>query len=210
MSNATQHKKDIRSAGVDVQKGKKLLVMVHGRGGTAEDILGLAEHLQADGFALLAPQATGNTWYPYSFMAPVSANEPWLTSAIDLLQAVVQDAIKSGIEEKDIYFLGFSQGACLALEFAARHAKRYGGVIAFTGGLIGKDVDRAAYSGDFEGTPVFIGSSNPDPHVPVTRIEETENVLKEMGAAVVVKIYNGMGHTINADEIEHAKGILNK
>ena len=210
MSNATQHKKDIRSAGVDIQKGKKLLVMVHGRGGTAEDILGLAEHLQADSFALVAPQATGNTWYPYSFMAPVSANEPWLSSAIDLLQEVVQDAIKSGIEEKDIYFLGFSQGACLALEFAARHAKRYGGVIAFTGGLIGKDVDRAAYSGKFDGMPVFIGSSNPDPHVPVTRVEETEKVLKEMGAAVVVKIYNGMGHTINADEIEHAKGILNK
>ena len=196
------HKKNIVTAGVAIEEAKKALIMIHGRGGSAEDILSVAAHLQVKDFALLAPQATGNTWYPYSFMVPPVQNEPWLSSALSLLKAVVGDVTEQGIAVENIYFLGFSQGACLTLEFVTRNAQRYGGVTAFTGGLIGDKIYPENYSGDFAGTPVFIGSSNPDPHVPVERVYATSNILKAMHADVTEKVYNNMGHTINQDEID--------
>ena len=184
--------------------------MIHGRGGSAEDILPLASHLQVKDFALLTPQAANHTWYPFSFLAPPSQNEPWLSSALSLLKEVVSEVMVQGIAADNIYFLGFSQGACLTLEFVTRNAKKYGGVAAFTGGLIGDKIYTENYKGDFNGTPVFIGSSNPDAHVPVERVYATTNILKNMKADVTEKIYNNMGHTINQDEIELANKLIFK
>jgi len=202
------HTKNIIAAGQDLQKAEKALILVHGRGGDAKDILFLADELAVSDFALLAPQASGNTWYPYSFMAPLAQNEPYLSSALDTLHKLVADINAAGISKDNIYFLGFSQGACLTLEYVARNAARYGGVVAFTGGLIGEKIDRANYSGDFGGTPVFIGTSDPDPHVPVERVYATTNILKEMNASVTEKVYTRMGHTINQDEIEQANNLI--
>ena|SRR5690606_33731431 len=198
------HTKKIVIMDGPVEKGKKLLLMIHGRGGSAEDILSLAGHLNVSDYVKLAPQATNNTWYPYSFMEKPEMNEPWLSSALQLLEGLVHEIQDEGVPSEDIYFAGFSQGACLMTEFLARNAKRYGGAVAFTGGLIGDVVNRKNYSGDFNGTPFFIGSSDPDAHVPVSRIEETVKVLEEMKADVVKKIYPGMGHTIIDDEIDLA------
>jgi phospholipase/carboxylesterase len=202
------HQKKLVYAGRKVQDAEKVLIMIHGRGGSAEDILGLASYLDVNDYALLAPEATGNTWYPYSFLAPPRQNEPWLSSALELVGEAVEEVKSSGIEEKNIYFLGFSQGACLTLEFVSRNATRYGGVVAFTGGLIGDKVNTANYSGNFQGTPFFIGSSNPDPHVPVERVSETTAILKSMHAEVTEKIYPGMGHTISQDEISLANQLV--
>ncbi len=202
------HQKKIATAGKKLSEADKVLIMVHGRGGNAEDILSLASHLSADDFALVAPQATNHTWYPYSFMAPPAQNEPWLSSALSVLQEVVADAEQAGIPADHIYFLGFSQGACLMLEFVTRHAKKYGGVIAFTGGLIGDKIYPENYSGSFAGTPVFIGTSDPDMHVPVERVYATANILRNMQADVTEKVYQQMGHTINQDEIDHANKLL--
>ena len=211
MSNTHNiHSKNIVAAGKKLQDAAKALIMIHGRGGSAEDILSLAGHLQVKDFALLAPQASNNSWYPYSFMAPPSQNEPWLSSALSLLKETVNDVIAHGIAEENIYFTGFSQGACLTLEFVTRNATKFGGVAAFTGGLIGDKVYRDNYKGDFNSTPVFIGSSNPDPHVPVERVYATTNVLKEMHADVTEKIYENMGHTINQDEIDLANKLVFK
>jgi phospholipase/carboxylesterase len=161
------HQKNIVSAGKKIGEASKALIMVHGRGASAADILSLAHYLSVPDFALIAPQATNSTWYPYSFLAPQKQNEPWLSSALTILKETTDDLIQQGITAENIYLLGFSQGACLTLEFAARNARKWGGVIAFTGGLIGDKVDRSNYTGNFAGTPVFIGSSNPDMHVPV-------------------------------------------
>ena len=204
------HEKNVMTKGADVKNATKALVMIHGRGANAQDIVSLSAYLNVDGYVIFAPQATGNSWYPYSFLAPEKANEPWLTSAVALVKDVVSDIISSGIDERNIYFLGFSQGACLALEYVARYAKRYGGVVAFTGGLIGEQVHEEKYAGDFDGTPVFIGTSDPDPHVPVHRVRETVDVLKKMNAQVTEKIYLNMGHTINEEEIELANQIVFK
>lgn len=202
------HQKNIINAGKTLNKDSKVLIMIHGRGGSAEDILSLASHLDVADYALLAPQATNATWYPYSFLAPPAQNEPWLSSALAILKEVVDDLNTQGISSDRIYFLGFSQGACLTLEFVTRHATRYGGVVAFTGGLIGDKIQPENYKGDFSGTPVFIGTSNPDPHVPVERVYATTNILKDRGATVTEKVYEGMGHTINADEIAHANALV--
>jgi phospholipase/carboxylesterase len=202
------HQPDLHKKGKDLSPGRKVLILVHGRGGSAEDILSLATHLEVSDYSLLAPQATGNTWYPYSFMAPPTQNEPWLSSALELLKSTVDDLIAQNIPASSVYFLGFSQGACLTLEFVTRNAQRYGGVVAFTGGLIGDKIAPENYSGDFAGTPVFIGTSDPDPHVPVERVYATANILRDMGAVVVEKIYNGMGHTINQNEIDEANRMV--
>ena len=202
------HQKNIITAGKEISAIGKVLILLHGRGGSAEDILSLATHLDVKDFALLAPQATNNTWYPYSFLAPPSQNEPWLSSALNLLKDVLKDLSSKSIPSENIYFAGFSQGACLALEFVARNADKYGGVAAFTGGLIGDQVYAENYTGDFQNTPVFIGSSDPDPHVPVERVHATTSVLKNMHAAVTEKVYKNMGHTISQDEIEHANRLI--
>lgn len=204
------HKKKIISAGKELSKDSKVLIMLHGRGADAQDILSLASYFDVKDFTLLAPEATNNTWYPYSFLAPSAQNEPWLSSALGLVKELVDDLISKGIATSNIYFLGFSQGACLTLEFVTRNAARYGGVVAFTGGLIGDKIYSENYKGDFENTPVFIGSSNPDPHVPVERVRGSEGMLKSMNADVMVKVYDNMGHTINEDEIENANRIVFK
>ena len=202
------HTKDIYSDGKSLKEAKNVLIMIHGRGGSANDILSLANYLNVSDFALVAPQATNNTWYPFSFMQPVSQNEPWLSSALSLLAEVINDLTKQGISKENIYFLGFSQGACLTLEFVTRNATHYGGVVAFTGGLIGDQINSENYKGDFGGTPVFIGTSDPDPHVPLERVKETTRILKDINASVTEKVYKGMGHTINADEIKTANEVI--
>ena len=202
------HKKQFILSGKELKDASKVLIMVHGRGASAESILTIADHLQVNDFALLAPQATNHTWYPYSFLAPSSQNEPWLSSALDLLNDIVKELQEKNIDTKDIYFLGFSQGACLTLEYVTRNARQYGGVIAFTGGLIGDKIYRDNYKGDFLSTPVFIGTSDPDPHVPVERVDATESILTKMNARVTKRIYERMGHTINQDEIGFANKIL--
>lgn len=202
------HKKEFKTAGKKPEDASKVLIMLHGRGGSAEDILSLGGHLEVNDFALLAPQATGHSWYPYSFLTIPSQNEPWLTSALDLLNDAVNDIVSKGIPKENIYFLGFSQGACLTLEFVTRHAAKYGGVAAFTGGLIGDKIYAQNYSGDFSGTPVFIGTSDPDPHVPVERVNESAAILEKMNALVTKKVYKNMGHTINGDEISSVNKII--
>ena len=202
------HQKNILTAGKELQPGSKVLVLLHGRGGSAEDILSLSAHLNVSDFTLIAPQANNNTWYPYSFLAPPVQNEPWLSSALALLNELVDDLYNKGVSPENIYFSGFSQGACLTLEFVTRNANKYGGVVAFTGGLIGDKIYSENYKGDFQGTPVFIGTSDPDPHVPVERVYATTNILKNMNADVTEKIYNNMGHTINQDEIENANKLV--
>lgn len=184
--------------------------MLHGRGAPAEDILGLATHLALNDFTLLAPQATNFTWYPYSFLAPPQQNEPWLSSALENLNDLVNDIDKAGIDQQNIFFTGFSQGACLTLEFVTRHARRWGGVAAFTGGLIGDKIYTENYHGNFQAMPVFIGSSNPDPHIPVERVRETTAVLQSMNASVTEKIYPNLGHTISEDEIRLANVMVFK
>lgn len=202
------HPKEIVKAGKDLNDAGKALIMLHGRGGNAEDILSLTNHLDVKEFALLAPQASNNSWYPYSFMAPPSQNEPWLSAALALVKEALNEVTGHGIATENIYFLGFSQGACLTLEFAARNANRFGGVVAFTGGLIGDKIDMENYTGDFKQTPVFIGSSNPDPHVPVERVDATSNILRGMHAEVTKKIYKDMGHTISQEEIDLANKLV--
>jgi phospholipase/carboxylesterase len=202
------HQKNIVTAGNKLTATSKVLVLLHGRGGSAEDILSLASHLDVTGFSLLALQATNNTWYPYSFLAPPSQNEPWLSSALGLLKELVEDLLRKSVQTENIYFLGFSQGACLTLEFVTRNAAKYGGVVAFTGGLIGDKIYSENYKGDFQNTPVFIGTSNPDPHIPVERVYATSNILKNMNAVVTEKIYTGMGHTINQNEIDNANKLV--
>ncbi|TWF35319.1 phospholipase/carboxylesterase [Chitinophaga polysaccharea] len=202
------HKENIITAGTPVAIASKALIMLHGRGASAEDILSLAQWFPVGDYALLAPQATNHTWYPQSFLAPPAENEPWLSSALSLLKSTTDKLLQQGIAPEHIYFLGFSQGACLTLEFIARNAARYGGAVAFTGGLIGDRVYSENYNGAFDGMPVFIGSSNPDFHVPVQRVHESTAILQKMGARVTEKIYDNMGHTIIEDEIRQANELI--
>ena len=202
------HTKNIITAGKDLSTADRALILVHGRGASAEDILSLADELPVRDYAWLAPQAARNSWYPYSFLAPPAQNQPWLGSALDVLAAVVEEVMAAGIGKERIYFAGFSQGACLTLEFAARNAARYGGVAAFTGGLIGDRIYKENYKGDFAGTPFFIGTGNPDPHVPLERVNATVALLRGMGAGVTEKVYPGRPHTIVADELAQAGKIV--
>jgi phospholipase/carboxylesterase len=202
------HTKNIITAGRPLEQADRALILVHGRGGSAGDILFLADELNVGDFALLAPQATGNSWYPYSFLAPPAQNEPWLDSSLNTLDQVVGDIKAAGIPPENIYFLGFSQGACLTLEYVTRHAARYGGVAAFTGGLIGDRLYPENYTGDFGGTPIFIGTSDPDPHVPVARVHATAKVLRDMHAAVTEEVYPLMGHTISQAEVDKANDLI--
>jgi len=197
-------------AGKSLDQAEKVLIMVHGRGGTAQDILSMSGYLNVSEFALVAPQAAGNTWYPQSFLAPREYNEPSLSNALNTIKETVLDLEKEGFSKEQIYFLGFSQGACLTLDYVASNAARYGGVVAFTGGLIGEVVDHRNYHGDFDGTPIFIGSSDPDMHVPVSRVKESTVLLEEMGAMVTEIIYENMGHTISQAEITQVNKLIFK
>lgn len=208
MNTTNGNKNKVVLAGKDVTDAAKALIMIHGRGGSAEDILSLSGYLNVNEFALLAPQANGHSWYPYSFMAPPSQNEPWLSESLGVIKNMIIELNEKGFASKDIFLLGFSQGACLALEFAGRNANNYGGIVAFTGGLVGDKLYLENYNGDFDGTPVFIGSGNPDAHVPVERVKASTRILKSMNANVTQKIYENMGHTISNDEIDMANSLV--
>ena len=202
------HERQLIQAGKSAAHAKKAVVLLHGRGSSASGILSLARHLHIDDALLLAPQATNNSWYPYSFLAPVAANQPALGSALELVGEAVAEAAKLGIAAEAVYFVGFSQGACLALEYIGRHAQPYGGVIAFTGGLVGDSLDIDQYSGDFAGTPVLITSGDDDPHVPLHRIEESATVLRRLNANVTVEVYPGKPHSISPDETLRANEVV--
>lgn len=204
------HEKQIIAAGVPAADAKKAVIFLHGRGASAEDILGLAKHLDLEDAALFAPQANNYSWYPNSFMAPVAENQPALDSALEVIQSLVGDILAAGIPAEQLYFVGFSQGACLTLEYVTRNAQQYGGIVAFTGGLIGKEINLNNYKGDFKQTPVLITTGDPDPHVPVRRVEMSEGILKKMNAAVNMKIFSGRVHTISPREIELAKTLVFK
>ncbi len=195
-------------AGEPLERARAAMVMVHGRGATAESILELAVELDRPGFAYLAPQAANNSWYPQSFLAPIPSNEPWLSSALALLAIVIQQVEARGIPLERTLLLGFSQGACLSLEFAARHAQRYGGVAVLTGGLIGPDGTPRDYAGSFAGTPVFLGCSDQDFHIPKERVQHSAEVLQRMGADVTMRLYPGLGHTVNRDEIDFVSSMM--
>lgn len=197
-----EHTLHLKEAGLPLTKASKALIMLHGRGASASDILSLAGQFQLNDFYIVAPQATNSTWYPFSFLAPIRQNEPWLTSALALLNQITDTILNAGIPSENVYILGFSQGACLTLEYATRKAQRWGGVIAFTGGLIGDKIYKENYKGDFNGTKVFIGNSDIDPHVPLNRTEESAMLMKERGAEVTLKIYPNMPHTITTSEIK--------
>jgi phospholipase/carboxylesterase len=200
---------DVRRAGAPLNAARAAMILVHGRGGPAEDMLGLADAFDARGIAFLAPQARSGSWYPQSFMAPIAQNEPHLSHALKTLSDVVADLERQGMPAEKIVLAGFSQGACLALEFAARHARRFGGVAGFSGGLIGPEGAPSRYAGSLAGTPVFLGCSDVDFHIPLSRVNETAKVLAALGGNVTEIIYPGMGHTIVQDEIDHVQTILN-
>ena len=181
---------------------------MHGRGATAESILSLVPELDAPDLAYVAPQAPGNTWYPESFLAPVERNQPWLSHALEMLAGAVEGLEGKGIPKERIALLGFSQGACLMLEFAARNAARYGALVGWSGGLIGPRATPRAYPGRFEGTPAFLGCSDRDPHVPAWRVEETAEVFRRMGAEVDLRLYPALPHTVNEDELAAARALL--
>lgn len=196
------HGQPIRTAGVPLDQASTAMVMVHGRGATADSILTLAPVLDLTGFAYLAPQASGNTWYPQSFLAPIENNEPGISSGLQAIGDVLSRVAAAGIPPERTMLLGFSQGACLTLEFVARHARRYGGVAGLSGGLIGPDGTPRNYPGSLEGTPVFLGCGDVDAHIPAQRVRETAEVLGRLGGEVTMRLYPGMGHLINEDEID--------
>jgi predicted esterase len=194
--------------GPDPERARLAVVLAHGRGGSAQDMLSLARDLRTTDVLYLAPQAADNTWYPKSFLAPIEDNEPWLGSALRFLSRVVSEVGRRGFPPDRVVLLGFSQGACLTAEFAVRHAGRYGGLIVFSGGLIGPPGTTWDAAGDFAGTPVFLGCSDVDAHVPKVRVEESAAVFERMGAATTIRIYPGMGHLVNDDEIAVARTVL--
>ncbi len=184
------------------------MVLLHGRGDSAEGILGLVNELERPGWVYVAPQAAGHTWYPNRFIAPVSANEPWLSSALQAVHNALEVTQASGVPLSKTILLGFSQGACLALEYAARNGALYGGVVGLSGGLIGDVLEPSRYPKSLSGTPVFMGCSDVDPHIPKTRVEESATVLSNIGARVDARIYPNFGHTINADELDAVRAMM--
>lgn len=195
-------------AGVPLDEAKAALILVHGRGATAESILSLAQEIDQPGFVYLAPQASGNTWYPYSFLAPIADNEPGLSSGLAVLEALVEHLTQSGLGPEQTILLGFSQGACLSLEFVARHARRYGGAVGLSGGLIGPDGSPRDYPGSLDGTPIFLGCSDIDPHIPAARVHHSTEVLHQLGGEVTERLYPGMGHTVNENELEFVREMM--
>jgi phospholipase/carboxylesterase len=200
----------VRQFGSSIEDADGVVILLHGRGGSADDILSLAREFDLPQLAYLAPQAAGNSWYPNSFLTPRAQNEPWLTSALNKVAATMQIAETAGFSTDQIVIGGFSQGACLSTEFVATHPQRYGGLIAFTGGLIGPLGANLAHAGDLAGTPAFFGSGDPDPHVPWQRVEQSAQILQEMGAVVSVERYPHRPHTVSADEIARAQRLLSQ
>jgi predicted esterase len=203
-------KQPLHHAGPDAQQAPVTLIFLHGRGSAAQDVLRLYDALDVPTAAALAPQAAGNTWYPNSFLAPIESNQPFLDSALRRVDSIIARLLDRGIASDRIALIGFSQGACLAAEYAARHPRRYGAIIALTGGLIGPPGTVHDYPGSLDGTPIFLGTSDPDPHVPVARVEETADAFQRMGGQVELRRYPGMGHTINDDELAAARALISR
>ena len=194
--------------GARLNEARAAMIMIHGRGATAESILDLAEEFHQPGFAYLAPQAAGGQWYPFRFLEPVERNEPYLSSALAVITSLIGRVNDAGIPTERIILLGFSQGACLALEYAGRTAARYGGVVGLSGGLIGDSVSVADYPGTLSGTPVFLGCSDTDFHIPLERVNLSAIILRQLGGNVTKRIYPGMGHTVNGDEIDFVEDMM--
>jgi phospholipase/carboxylesterase len=199
---------EITTAGAKLRNAAGAMVLLHGRGASSEDILGLGTEIAPSQMALVAPQASGNSWYPYSFLAPVEQNEPWLSSALHLVETLVLRCAAEGVPAERVVLCGFSQGACLATEFVARHPRRYGALIAFTGGLIGPAGSDLHHEGRLEGMPALLSSGDPDPHVPWARVEESASLLRTMGAAVETQRWPGRPHTVTPQEVAMARGML--
>ena len=217
--------REVATAGPDLEDADAAVLFVHGRGASAQGMLGMADEFGVDGVASLAPQARGRTWYPNSFLAPIEDNEPSLSSALKLLGDLLRRIEDAGIPAERTMFVGFSQGACLACEFVARNARRYGGVAALSGGVVGPDGTPLEYDGSLGGartvgsrassdrrsdggTPVFLGCSDSDPHIPLERVHETRDVFEDLDADVEERIYEGMGHGVNQDELEHVREMV--
>jgi predicted esterase len=194
--------------GPDPDRARLAAVLAHGRGGSAQDMLGLARDLRTTDVLYLAPQAAAHTWYPSSFLAPIEDNEPWLSSALRFLARVVSELGRRGFPPHRVVMIGFSQGACLSLELAARNARRYASVIGLSGGVIGPPGTPRSYPGSMQGTPVFLGCSDDDPHIPLARVHESADVFRNLGATVDERIYPGLGHTINRDELDAVRYLL--
>ena len=208
-SSASRHQgQPVRIAGAKLQSAVAAMVMVHGRNATAESILSLVSAIDTAGFAYLAPQAAGNTWYPNSFLAPIPSNEPGISSGIAAISDVMRRIADAGIPPERTMLLGFSQGACLSLEYSARNARRYGGVAGLSGGLIGPDDTPRDYPGSFDGTPIFLGCSDVDDHIPAKRVKDSARILEKMGAVVTMRLYPGMGHLVNDDEVSTVKAMM--
>jgi phospholipase/carboxylesterase len=195
-------------AGEPLGSARAAMVMLHGRGATARDILTLTADLHWSGFAYLAPQAAGNTWYPNSFLAPIPSNEPDLSSGLAVITSLLDQLARVGMPAERTIILGFSQGACLSLEYVARNARRYGGVVGLSGGLIGPEGMPRDYPGSLAGTPVFLGCSDMDPHIPKERVEQSAEVLRQLGGNVTTRLYPHMDHTVNQDELHFVQGMM--
>jgi len=198
----------ILQSGEPLENARAAMIMIHGRGASAKSILMLAEEFKQPDFAYLAPQAADGTWYLNRFLEPTTSNEPWLSSALAVVGSLVDKVIVAGIPAERIMLLGFSQGACLALEYAARNARRYGGVVGLSGGLIGDANEPRHDNGNFVGTPIFLGCSDVDFHIPKARVEHAAKILKELGGEVTMRLYPNMDHTVNHDEIKFVRGMM--
>jgi len=198
----------IVTAGPPLAQTRAAMVLLHGRGSSARSILALYDELGMPACSAFAPQAAERTWYPLSFLAPLEANQPFLDSALRRVESLIQEILAAGVASERIAILGFSQGACLTCESVARHPRQYGAVIAFTGGLIGPPGTPRDYRGDLSGVPVFLGSGDPDPHVPFERVQETQHVFERMGAKVDLRRYAGDPHGINEEELDAARALI--
>lgn len=201
---------EVQISGASIDGAVGAVILLHGRGSSAEDILRLACPIALPQLTYLAPEAAGASWYPNSFLAPIASNQPWLSSALAKIDSIVQTLERSGIGAHRVAIGGFSQGACLATEFVASRPRRYAGLFALTGGLIGPLGDDLTHNGDLEGTPAFLGSSDPDPHVPWSRVQESARILGAMGAQVTLKRYENGGHTISSEELTVVRQLLHK
>ena len=198
----------ILTGGAELQSAEKAMIMIHGRGADASSILELSSQLRGDSIAFIAPQAEGFTWYPYRFIEKREANEPGISSGLALIDSIITALNKHRIARKDIFLLGFSQGACLAVDYAARNPDKYAGIFCLSGGLIGEKIEAADYTGDMQQTPVFLGCSENDFHIPEARVHESAEIFKSLNAKVTKKLYPNLGHTINRDEIDIINQIL--
>lgn len=197
----------VLETGQPLEQATAAMVLLHGRGASAADIMTVGEAVQQPGFAYLAPQAAGSAWYPNPFTAPLESNEPWLSSALETVERLLE-RVEERLPASQVIVLGFSQGACLALEFAARHARRYGGVVGLSGALIGPDDAPRDYPGSLAGTPVLLGCSDADPYVSAGLVRESGEILRRLGGEVDVRIYPDLGHEVNDDEVDEVREMM--